>query len=124
VLLKNDGVLPLRAPRSIAVIGPIADDPIALLGCYSFPVHIGVHHSGLPLGLAVPTLLAAVRAEFPGSDISFAPGSDVSEPGTEGFAAALELAAGADVVVATLGDRSGLFGGGSSGEGCDAQSLQ
>jgi beta-xylosidase len=124
VLLRNDGVLPLRRPASIAVIGPIADDPIALLGCYSFPAHVGVHHPDLPLGVAIPTLLDAIRAEFPDSDVRFAAGCDVREPGTEGFAAARETAGNADVVVAIVGDRSGLFGNGTSGEGCDAESLR
>ena len=124
VLLRNDGTLPLRPPTSIAVIGPIADDPIALLGCYSFPAHVGVHHPGLPLGVAIPTLLDAVRAEFPDSDVRFAAGCDVREPGTEGFAAALAVARDADIVIATLGDRPGLFGDGTSGEGCDAASLR
>ena len=124
VLLKNDGLLPLDRPRSIAVIGPTADDPITLLGCYSFPAHIGVHHPELPLGVEIPTVLAALRAEFPDCDVIFAAGCHVRDPGTDGFAAALELAAGADLVVAALGDRSGLFGRGTSGEGCDAASLQ
>lgn len=35
----------------------------------------------------------------------------------------MRLAADADVVVLALGDRAGLFGRGTSGEGCDAQSL-
>jgi beta-xylosidase len=124
VLLKNDGLLPLDAPRRIAVIGPTADDPITLLGCYSFPAHIGVHHPELPLGVEIPTVLDAVRAEFPGADVAYAAGCDIREPGTDGFAAALELAAGCDLVIAALGDRSGLFGRGTSGEGCDAPSLQ
>lgn len=124
VLLRNDGSLPLRRPASIAVIGPIADDPIALLGCYSFPAHVGVHHPELPLGVAIPTLLDAIRAEFPDSDVSFAAGCHVREPGTDGFADALDAAGKADIVVATLGDRSGLFGNGTSGEGCDAESLR
>ena len=124
VLLKNDGLLPLDRPRSIAVIGPTADDPITLLGCYSFPAHIGVHHPELPLGVEIPTVLAALRAEFPDCDVTFAAGCHVRDPGTDGFAAALELAAGADLVIAALGDRSGLFGRGTSGEGCDAASLQ
>jgi beta-xylosidase len=124
VLLKNDGILPLDRPRSIAVIGPIADDPIALLGCYSFPAHIGVHHPDLPLGVEIPTILESVRAGFADSDVAFAAGCGVSEPGTDGFAEALDLAARSEVVVAVLGDRSGLFGRGTSGEGCDAESLQ
>lgn len=35
VLLKNDGVLPLKNPKSIAVIGPNADDKSVLLGNYN-----------------------------------------------------------------------------------------
>jgi len=124
VLLKNDGLLPLDRPRSIAVIGPTADDPITMLGCYSFPAHIGVHHPDLPLGVEIPTLLDAIRAEFPGCDVAYASGCHVSEPGTGGFATALDLAARCDLVIVALGDRSGLFGGGTSGEGCDAASLQ
>jgi beta-glucosidase len=41
-----------------------------------------------------------------------------------GIAAAAELARDADVCVAVLGDRSGLFGTGTSGEGCDAAGLR
>jgi beta-xylosidase len=124
VLLKNDGLLPLADPRSIAVIGPIADDPIALLGCYSFPAHVGVHHPDLPLGVEIPTILEALRAQFPDSDVAYAAGCHVSDPGTDGFAAALDLAARSQLVIAVLGDRSGLFGRGTSGEGCDTESLE
>ena len=35
VLLKNDGILPLKNPKSIAVIGPNADDKSVLLGNYN-----------------------------------------------------------------------------------------
>ncbi len=37
VLLGNDGTLPLQRPRRIALIGPNADEAVAVLGCYSFP---------------------------------------------------------------------------------------
>lgn len=37
VLLSNDGTLPLKRPRRIALLGPNADEPVAVLGCYSFP---------------------------------------------------------------------------------------
>lgn len=124
VLLENRGILPLVAPHRIAVIGPIADDPIALLGCYSFPAHVGVHHPEIGLGVAIPTLLEGVRGAFPDAEVVTAAGCDVREPGRDGFAAALQTASGADVVIATVGDRSGLFGRGTSGEGCDAPSLQ
>ncbi len=41
-----------------------------------------------------------------------------------GLAEAAEVARAADVCVAVLGDRSGMFGAGTSGEGCDAASLR
>ncbi|MEI5584669.1 MULTISPECIES: beta-glucosidase family protein [unclassified Agromyces] len=127
VLLRNDGTLPLAAsgaaPSVIAVIGPNADDPYAMLGCYSFPTHVVTQHPGVEMGIAIPTLLEAIRAEFPGSDIRHALGTTVDGGETDGLADAVALAASADVVVLALGDRAGLFGRGTSGEGCDAESL-
>ncbi|MER7893018.1 glycoside hydrolase family 3 N-terminal domain-containing protein [Micromonospora sp. NPDC094482] len=123
VLLRNDGALPLSRPARIAVVGPQADNPTAVLGCYSFPLHVGAHHPEIPVGIELPTLAEALRAEFPGSEIVVAAGASVDGPETDGFAAAVEAARDADVVIAALGDRAGLFGRGTSGEGCDAESL-
>ncbi|WP_199921208.1 beta-glucosidase [Streptomyces globisporus] len=125
VLLRNDGTLPLdpRAPHRIALIGPNSEAPTAVLGCYSFPVHVGGQHPGTPLGVDLPTLREALVAEFPDAEVLVARGTGIDDAGTEGFAEALELARRADVVVAALGDRAGLFGRGTSGEGCDAESL-
>ncbi|MFD5390539.1 glycoside hydrolase family 3 N-terminal domain-containing protein [Streptomyces sp. NPDC127074] len=144
VLLADDGdVLPLAPDARIAVVGPLADDPAAMLGCYTFPRHVGVEHPELPLGIDVPTLFAALRAELPGAGPTPAAGG--AAPGRAGFAGprgavasagaaaltaesrlaqAARTAADADVCVAVLGDRSGLFGRGTSGEGCDAADLE
>jgi beta-xylosidase len=123
VLLKNDGVLPLGAPGTIAVLGPAADDPFTMLGCYSFPSHVGAHHPELPLGVEIPTVLDAIRAEFADARIVAEQGCTVDGPDTAGIAAAVEAARGADVAIVVLGDRAGLFGRGTSGEGCDAPDL-
>jgi len=123
VLLHNDGTLPLAAPARIAVIGPTADDPLAVLGCYAFPTHVGVHHPESGLGIELPTLVEALRAEFPAAEISLASGTSIDGGETDGIADAVALAASADVVVLALGDRAGLFGRGTSGEGCDAETL-
>ncbi|WP_371484525.1 glycoside hydrolase family 3 N-terminal domain-containing protein [Kitasatospora sp. NBC_00315] len=123
VLLSNDGTLPLSRPARIALIGPNADEPTAVLGCYAFPVHVGGQHPDTPLGIELPTLREALAAEFPDSELVTARGATVDGAGTEGFAEAVELARSADVVVLALGDRAGLFGRGTSGEGCDVESL-
>lgn len=123
VLLRNDGILPLAAPARIALIGPNAETPKAVLGCYSFPVHVGSQHPHTPHGIELPTLREALAAEFPGARIDTAPGASVDGEDTSGFAEALRAAEQADVVVLALGDRAGLFGRGTSGEGCDVESL-
>ncbi|WP_232248677.1 beta-xylosidase/alpha-l-arabinosidase [Streptacidiphilus rugosus] len=125
VLLRNEGVLPLgpSRPGRIAVIGPNADTAHALLGCYAFPVHVGGQHPDVPLGIELPTLLEEIRREFPDAEVVTAAGSAVDGSDTSGFAEAVRAARGADVVVLALGDRAGLFGRGTSGEGCDVESL-
>jgi beta-xylosidase len=106
VLLANDGALPLGpGVRRVAVLGPLADDPAGLLGCYTFPRHVLLDHPDVPMGVAVPTLLEALRAELPDVEVT-------------------DDAVGADVCVIAVGDRSGLFGRGTSGEGCDAADLE
>lgn len=106
VLLSNDGVLPLRAGARVALVGAQADVASAMLGCYSFPQHIG---SGDMEGVAIPSLREALADE-----VTFVEG------GEEAIAAARD----AEVCVVVLGDTSGLFGRGTSGEGCDAADLR
>ncbi|MFF8862821.1 glycoside hydrolase family 3 N-terminal domain-containing protein [Streptomyces sp. NPDC015139] len=125
VLLDNPGgLLPLAPGGRIAVVGPRAADALAMLGCYSFPSHVLPHHPGVPLGIEVPPLLHALRAELPDAEVTFAEGCGVRDPDTGGFEEAVARAAEADVCVAVLGDRAGLFGRGTSGEGCDVADLQ
>ncbi|MFF4251130.1 glycoside hydrolase family 3 N-terminal domain-containing protein [Streptomyces sp. NPDC001663] len=125
VLLDNpDGILPLSPDTRIAVVGPRAADALAMLGCYSFPSHVLTHHPEVPMGVEIPTVLQALRAELPDAKVTFAEGCDTSDPDPSGFEEAVARTAEADVCVAVLGDRAGLFGRGTSGEGCDVTDLQ
>ena len=130
VLLANDdGVLPLgtatdRASRRVAVVGPSAADPGVLLGCYSYPIHVLPRHPELGLGVEVPSLLDALRTELAGDDVVHEPGCAVVGDDRSGFDAAVGAATDADVCVLTVGDRAGMFGRGTSGEGCDAPDLR
>ncbi|MER7274446.1 glycoside hydrolase family 3 N-terminal domain-containing protein [Dactylosporangium sp. NPDC000244] len=122
VLLHNDsGALPLAPGTRLAVVGPGAHRPDALFGCYSFPRHVGTHHEGLELGVEAPSIVDALGLGFP---VSYAQGCPVLGGTDEDIAAAAATAAGADVCVAVLGDLAGLFGTGTSGEGCDARDLR
>ena len=69
VLLANSGILPLAPDtsrlRSIALVGPCADDALTFMGCYSYPNHILQAHPEFGIGVQAPTLLDAIAAEFP-----------------------------------------------------------
>ncbi|NJC31970.1 beta-glucosidase [Xanthomonas arboricola] len=68
VLLKNDGLLPLKPTlKRIAVIGPTADDPMSLLGNYY----------GTPA--APVTILQGIRDAAPQAQVVYARGSDLVE---------------------------------------------
>lgn len=122
VLLRNDGVLPLATPGRIALIGPNADSAEALMGCYSFANHVLAHHPGFAMGFEIPTVREAVAARF--GEVAYAEGCAVEGSDTSGFDAAAEVARGADVAIVVVGDRAGLFGRGTVGEGNDADSLE
>ncbi|GIG68031.1 beta-xylosidase/alpha-l-arabinosidase [Phytomonospora endophytica] len=126
VLLSNDGALPLSPDARIAVVGPVADDPAAMLGCYAFPSHVAHDDDGESpaMGVDIPDVLRALHTEFPQATITHARGTAVDGDDRSGFAEAVAVATAADVCVAVLGDRAGLFGRGTSGEGCDSADLR
>jgi beta-glucosidase len=133
VLLSNDGVLPLAAwhdkPARVAVIGPNAARPEALMGCYSFANHVLAHHPGVPTGFEIPSVAEALTEEFgraglPVPELTFAQGCAVEGSDTSGFPEAVAAAQAADVAVVVVGDQAGLFGRGTVGEGNDSESLE
>ena len=157
VLLRNDGTLPLEGGfvaddagravrtgeaavrRTIAVVGPNADDPVAQLGDWAGTSgQVDWMMDGHPRE-TVETVLDGFRAVVPESwTVTHARGADIAElgpdPAGETFpdgqprppvvhaadpdavlmAEAVAAARGADHVVAVVGDTIGLFGEGRS----------
>src|SRR3954470_4006647 len=71
VLLDAGTALPLLGEDRpqlgrIAVVGPCADDGRTMMGCYAFPNHVLPRHPDAGLGIEVPTVVEALRAELPG----------------------------------------------------------
>jgi beta-glucosidase len=106
VLLKNEGgLLPLQPEgKRIALIGPLADERQSLLGSWSC--------AGRPE--ETPSLAESLRLALPsGSSLVTARGCEVEgeEPGFESsLAAALEAAAGADLVILAVGETEAMSG--------------
>jgi beta-glucosidase len=125
VLLANDkAVLPLSAGvRSIAVLGPCAADPFTFLGCYAFPNHLRSRFPDVGLGVDVPSLLDALSSELPHAELSYAIGCPIQAPVREGIPSAVEAAKASELAIVAVGDRAGIFGDGTSGEGNDAEDV-
>jgi beta-glucosidase len=148
VILDNKGILPLAGNQRIALIGPTADDPLALLGDYSFPVHLIVKDE-VEDTRCVVTPRIAFEAAFGSNRLTYARGchileerrfgapifpGDVDDSTSLNQASALstrldliqeavEAAKAADVAIVCVGDLSGIFQTGTVGEGSDVDTL-
>jgi beta-glucosidase len=125
VLLSNDGTLPAAqgTVRRIALLGPSAAEPRTMMGCYAFPNHVLSRYQDRGTGVEMRSILDAIREEYAGADVVHVPGCDILDEDTSGIPDAVQAARGSDLVILTVGDLAGLFGRGTSGEGCDAPDL-
>jgi beta-glucosidase len=118
VLLKNDGnVLPIsKNIKSIAVIGPLADDQVDMLGPWN----------GDGNAADVVTLLAGIKAKAPPSTkiIRYAKGCDIEGDSTQGFDEAVLAARASDVVVVAVGESAAMSGEASSRSSLDLPGRQ
>lgn len=121
-LLANDGILPLQA-QTIALVGPVAAEPRSFMGCYAFPNHVLGRYPELGIGLPVVSLAEGLAAELPSSLVVTAPGVPFLAEDRSQLEAAVEAARKADLAVIAVGDLAGMFGTGTSGEGCDCEDL-
>ena len=118
VLLKNDGSLLPLGPRarSVAVIGPLADDKVAALG--SWPGR------GDPRDAVTP--LEGIKARTGGGSVSVVheKGCGITDTATAGFAGAVAAAKQADVAVLVLGEAGDMSGEAASRANIDLPGVQ
>jgi beta-glucosidase len=117
VLLKNDReTLPLsRNLKSIAVIGPLADNQIDPLGSWT----------GDGNTADVVTLLAGIKAKVsPATKINYAKGCEIEGDSTQGFDEAIRAARDSDAVVVAVGESAAMSGEASSRSSLDLPGRQ
>ena len=95
-LLKNDGILPLSKDKTVAVIGPNADNIYNQLGDYTSPQADG----------KVVTVYNGIKAIIGETNCIYAKGCAVRDTNECDIPAAIETALKADVVVAVVGGSS------------------
>ena len=113
VLLQNNGLLPLDPAKvkSIAVVGPNADDDLQQLGDWSLgssqhPPEAGKH----PREKTV-TVLDGIKAVAPkGTTVRYEKGCAINNADLSGLPAAVAAAQASDVVVAVVGDHLDFIG--------------
>ncbi len=117
VLLKNERqTLPLdKNIRSIAVIGPLADDRRAPLGWWA--------GDGREEDTVTP--LAGIRAKVsPRTKVGYAQGCDVRDSSTAGFPEAVALARKSDVALVFVGESADMVGEAASRSSLDLPGRQ
>jgi len=113
VLLQNEGLLPLDASklRSIAVIGPNADDDLSQLGDWSLGSPQHPPEAGKQPREKTTTVLDGLRALAPGSlTVLYERGCSIVDDDPSGIPAAVAAAQASDVVVAVVGDALKFIG--------------
>jgi beta-glucosidase len=103
VLLKNDHeTLPLdRQLKSIAVIGPLADDARSMIGSWT----------GDGRAEDAVSLLAGIRAKVsPATKVNYTKGCEVTGNDHSGFGLALQVARESDFVVLAVGETANMSG--------------
>ena len=106
VLLTNRNVggtpaLPLRKDvRTLAVVGPLADDARSTLGAWS----------GAGRGEEAVSVLAGIRRALPQARVVHVRGAPIDTESTAGFAEAERAAREADAVLLVLGERGDMTG--------------
>jgi beta-glucosidase len=116
VLLKNNGdVLPLdKKVRSIALIGPLADNKLDLLGSWS--------GDGKPEDAV--TLLQGIKSKVPQTKINYARGCDVKCDNADGFDDAVRAAKESDIVIIAVGESADMSGEAASRSSLDLPGRQ
>lgn len=106
VLLKNDNnLLPLtKSYRTVAVIGPLADNKEDMNGSWSF-----FGEAQHPV-----SILEGLRERFPSTRFVYQPGCELFTNETTGFAAASMVAQQADLVILAVGESAIMNGEGAS----------
>lgn len=113
VLLQNNGLLPLDPARvkSIAVIGPNANDDLQQLGDWTLGASQHPLEAGKQPREKTTTVLDGIRALAPvGCTIHHETGCSIIDDDLSGIPAAIAAAQAADVVVAVVGDHLEFIG--------------
>jgi len=143
VLLRNDGnLLPLRKNiKSIAVIGPNADNVRNIIGDYAYPCHVEalnemskdkeIFNTPVPEKIEMTDSFVKISSILEGikekisreTKINYAKGCGIRNESINGFTEAINAAKKSEVAIVVVGDKSGIIEDCTSGESRDRADL-
>jgi len=143
VLLRNDGnLLPLRKNiKSIAVIGPNADNVRNIIGDYAYPCHVEalnemskdkeIFNTPVPEKIEMTDSFVKISSILEGikekisreTKINYAKGCGIRNESRSGFTEAINAAKKSEVAIVVVGDKSGIIEDCTSGESRDRADL-
>ncbi|MDO4838404.1 MAG: glycoside hydrolase family 3 N-terminal domain-containing protein [Clostridia bacterium] len=104
VLLRNNGMLPLKGAKKIAVIGPNADDIRAQYGDWTYFTHPMNNPDETEPQRPYTTVLEGMGNVFTDAEIVYHKGCDVMNRTPSDLEGAVAAAKGCDAIVLVLGD--------------------
>ncbi len=120
VLLKNakfkgQKLLPLnKSIKRIALIGPLGDNQIDLMGCWNAQGE----------ETKVVTILNGLKNKFPGATIEYIKGADFEGTDKSGFYSAKDIALKSDIVICAIGESRSQNGEAASRSGIGLPGVQ
>lgn len=116
VLLKNNGVLPLRTTQKVAFVGPLVGDDWNIIGSWAA--------TGDRTGYATSIQEAVTKMITDKSKVTFDKGVEIVDARKDMMQKALDNARSADVIVAVMGEFENMTGEAASRTNIDLPGIQ
>ncbi|MFN4227713.1 MAG: glycoside hydrolase family 3 N-terminal domain-containing protein [Candidatus Ratteibacteria bacterium] len=120
VLLKNDGILPLKNIKKISLIGPSVANPRNYFGDYAYTAHLDLEKPSV----SCKSILEVFKEKAKDIEIYYEKGCEIFDFNKENFEKAVETGKKGDLIIFIGGDKSGFVSDCTCGESKDSHNLK
>ncbi|MCM8803251.1 MAG: glycoside hydrolase family 3 C-terminal domain-containing protein, partial [Candidatus Omnitrophica bacterium] len=120
VLLKNDGILPIKNVKKISLIGPSVANPRNYFGDYAYTAHLDLEKPSV----ICKTILEVFQEKAKDIEIYYEKGCEIFDFNKDNFQKAVEIGGKGDLIIFVGGDKSGFTPDCTCGESKDSHNLK